>query len=88
VTSPSAQLVAPSPDVSISAPAEELLDAVRAILMRVLTKPLTKKEVAELLGVQSNQAITWLNALVEQRALTIIERPTRYVVSRSETNAG
>jgi predicted XRE-type DNA-binding protein len=37
-------------------PAKELLDAVRAILVRALTKPLTQKEVAELLGVQSKQA--------------------------------
>jgi predicted transcriptional regulator len=69
-------------------PAKELLDAVRAILVRALTKPLTQKEVAELLGVQSKQASTWLNALVEQRALTKMKRPTRYVASRSQTNGG
>ena len=77
----SAPLVAPSHDTGMPAPAKELLDAVRAILLRELTKPLTQKEVAELLGVPSKQASTWLKALVKQRALTMMKRPTRYVVS-------
>jgi DNA processing protein len=80
-TSPSGPLVAPSHDIGMPGRAKELLDAVRAILLRDLTKPLTLKEIAELLGVSSKQASTWLSALVEQRALTTMKRPTRYVVS-------
>jgi DNA processing protein len=84
ITKPGEPLVTPSNDIDMPAPAKELLDAVRAILLRELTKPLKQKEIAELLGVPPKQASTWLKTLVEQRALTMMKRPTRYVVSRSQ----
>lgn len=88
MTGPSAPPVAPSQDIGMALPAKELLDTVRAILLRELTKPLTQKEVAELLGVSSKQASTWLKALVEQGALTMMKRPARYVVNRNQTSRG
>jgi len=63
---------------AVNTSAVELLNAVRSILLRELEKPLTQKEIAELLGVPPRQASMWLKALVEQGALTKTKRPVRY----------
>jgi len=60
-----------------------LLSAVRSILVRELTEPLTKEQVAQLLAIPPKQASTWLKTFVEQGVLTVIKRPTRYVVSKN-----
>jgi DNA processing protein len=76
---------APTPssaaNVPIATPAAELFNAVRAILLRELAKPLTQEQVAEALNVHPKQAAMWLRALVEQGALTKKKRPVRYIVS-------
>jgi DNA processing protein len=78
---------APAPSAAQNAvaasPAAELFNAVRAILLRELTKPLTREQVAEALNVHPKQAAMWLEALVEQGTLTKQKRPVRYIVNSS-----
>jgi len=84
---PFTKYIAPKPsssdDAGATPSAKELLSAVRSILVRELTEPLTKEQVAQLLAIPPKQASTWLKTFVEQGVLTVIKRPTRYVVSKN-----
>jgi hypothetical protein len=65
-----------------NSPAEQLLDTVRAILIRELAGPRTEAEVAELLAVSKVQAHAWLRKLVEAGALREGPEPGLYGASR------
>jgi len=78
LSKPDVSIFSAGREAALNTPAVELLSAVRAILFRELKKPLTQKEIAELLGVPPRQASTWLKALVDQGALTKTKRPVRY----------
>jgi predicted Rossmann fold nucleotide-binding protein DprA/Smf involved in DNA uptake len=83
---PGASILSAGREAAANTPAAELLNAVRAILVRELEKPRTQKEIADLLGVPPRQAATWLKAFVEQGVLAKTKRPVRYAASKNETS--
>lgn len=82
---PAAEIAAMVPE---SAPAEALLVAVRALVVRMLAKPLTSAEVAAALGVSKAQADTWLKRFVAEGVLEKKSKPLRYAVKQVDLFRG
>lgn len=61
-------------------PAEELLAAVRALLVRVLAKPRSAAEIASVLGVSKPQVDAWLKQMVSDGVLEKKSKPVRFAV--------
>ena len=58
---------------------EELLQAIRSLMLRLLAKPKTAKEVSKVLNVTIPQAENWLNKLAVHGELEKRTRPVEYV---------
>ena len=66
-----------------SGSAEKLQETVRALILRILTKPKNAAEVAAELDVTKGQAQDWIKRLVAEGVLEKQTKPVRYVVQRN-----
>lgn len=61
-------------------PAEKLYQAVRSLIVGILTQPKKASEVAEELGVNKRQTDQWIHRLVAEGVLKKCTKPVRYAV--------
>jgi len=66
---------------AVKAPAVQLRDVVRELLVRELAEPRTSTDIAQLLGVSKAQANAWLAWLAEEGTVTKLAKPTRFQVA-------
>ncbi len=64
-------------------PAEELYEAVRSLILRILAKPKNTAEVAAELKVTNRQAQDWIKRLVAEGILEKYAKPVRYAVRQN-----
>jgi DNA processing protein len=84
-----AQVAAPVPpsERPERAPSDELFEAVRSAILRVVREPMKAAEIARCIDVSETQAQRWLERLVEEGTVAKLARPVRYALPQSSTGA-